>query len=108
MREAYPSREVAVVIVDVMESEEVVRGWAGRWGFQFPVLLDRDGRLTEQFAPEGVLPDLPRNQVPIASNLLLDRDGRIRFFSLLDTNNFDARLVALRARLDELLDRETR
>jgi hypothetical protein len=42
--------------------------------------------------------------VPIASNLIIDRDGVIRFYSLLDSAQFDARLVALRAKLDELLE----
>jgi hypothetical protein len=41
--------------------------------------------------------------VPIAANLVIDREGRIQFYTLLDSANFDARLVALRARLDELL-----
>ena len=86
-----------------MEGPPVAEAWAKRWKFTFPVLLDADGTATERYAPAGVLPDLPRNQVPIASNLIIDREGRIRFFSLLDSANFDARLVALRARLDELL-----
>jgi hypothetical protein len=50
-----------------------------------------------------VLPDLPRENVPIASNLLIDGKGIIRFYSLLDTTKFDAKLVALTARLRELL-----
>jgi hypothetical protein len=40
----------------------------------------------------------------IASNLIIDREGRIRFYSLLDSRNFDAKLVALTARLDALLE----
>ncbi len=86
-----------------MEVPETAASWAKKCKFTFPVLLDPDGTTTERFAPPGVLPDLPRNQVPIASNLIIDREGRIRFYSLLDSANFDARLVALRARLDELL-----
>jgi hypothetical protein len=49
------------------------------------------------------LPDLPRDQVPIASNLIIDKEGVIRFYSLLDSRNFDARLIALRKELDTLL-----
>jgi len=86
-----------------METKTLAEGWAKRWGFTFPVLLDPDGAATSSYAPAGVLPDLPRDQVPIASNLIIDREGKIRFFSLLDSAKFDARLVALRARLDELL-----
>jgi len=84
----------------------VAGGWAKGRGFSFPVLLDLDGKATEPYAPPGVLPDLPRNQVPIASNLIIDREGRIRFYSLLDSANFDAKLVALKAKLDEMLDAE--
>ena len=35
--------------------------------------------------------------------LIIDRKGVIRFYSLLDSANFDAKLIALRARLDEVL-----
>lgn len=66
-------------------------------------MLDLDGTVSASFAPEGVLPDLPRDQIPIASNLIIDREGKIHFYSLLDFRNFDAKLVALTARLDELL-----
>ena len=44
--------------------------------------------------------------MPIASNLIIDREGRIRFYSLLDAANFDAKLVDLKAKLDEILDAE--
>ena len=68
-------------------------------------LLDLDGKATEPYAPPGVLPDLPRNQVPIAANLIIDREGRIRFYSLLDSANFDAKLIQ-KAKLDEMPDAE--
>jgi len=87
-----------------METPAVAQAWANRWGFSFPVLLDPDGAATSPYAPADALPDLPRDQVPIASNLIIDDEGRIRFYSLLDSANFDARLVALQARLDELLE----
>ena len=70
------------------------------------MLLDLDGKVAESYAPEGVLPDLPRNQIPIASNLIIDPEGKIQFYSLLDSRNFDAKLIALTARLEELLAAE--
>lgn len=91
------------MVIDVMEAAELAAGWTSHNKLSCPVLLDPDGKVAESYAPPGVLPDLPRNQVPIASNLIIDREGRIRFYSLLDSVNFDARLVALQARLDELL-----
>lgn len=90
-------------MIDVKEGEEATRQYAERWGFTFPVLLDLDGSATAQYAPADVLPDLARSEVPIASNLIIDGDGIIRFYTLLDTNAFDAKLVALQARLEELL-----
>jgi hypothetical protein len=50
-----------------------------------------------------VLPDLSRAEVAIASNLIIDDRGKIRFFDLLDTTSFDAKLVKLHARLKQLL-----
>ena len=87
----------------MMETTEATRVYAERSGFTFPVLLDSDGKVSASYAPEGVLPDLPRDQVPIASNLIIDREGKIQFYTLLDTTSFDAKLVQLTERLDELL-----
>jgi peroxiredoxin len=106
LQQTYRDRGVQALIVDVMETPEVAKGWAERWKFSFPVLLDPDGTATSPWAPPDAVPDLPRDQVPIASNLIIDREGRIRFYSLLDSANFDAKLIALQARLDELLDAE--
>jgi hypothetical protein len=61
--------------------------------------------VTVRKAPPEALPDLPRDQVPIASNIIVDRDGRIAFYSLLDTRTFDPRLIALTARLEEEITR---
>ena len=85
------------------ESKATTARWVKQVKYTFPVLLDSDGKIATSYAPPGAQPDLSRDQVPIASNLILDRSGKIRFFSLLDTANFDAKLLALTARLDQLL-----
>ena len=90
-------------MIDVLETEQATRTYAERSKFTFPVLLDSDGAVSASYAPEGVLPDLPRDQVPIASNLIIDKEGKIRFYSLLDSANFDAKLIQLKERLDLLL-----
>ena len=77
--------------------------WVKQIKYTFPVLLDPDGKVSATYAPPGVQPDLARDQVPIASNLIIDRDGKVRFYSLLDSVHFDAKLLALTARLDQLL-----
>ena len=92
--------------IDVKETREKTREWIARAKFTFPVLLDADGKVAESYAPADVLPDMRRAQVPIASNLVIDREGKIRFFELLDSRNFDAKLVRLTARLEELLAAE--
>ncbi len=99
----YQDRGVQVLIVDVKESEETAGKWAESKKFTFPVLLDLDGKTADRYAPAGVQPDLPRDQVPIASNLIIDQNGKIQFFSLLDSANFDAKLIQLTTRLEELL-----
>lgn len=75
-----------------------------RFNFTFPVLLDSDGTISASYAPKDVLPDLTRDEVPLASNLIIDREGKIRFYSLLNTTNFDAKLVHVRQKLDELIN----
>jgi peroxiredoxin len=105
LHQKYRDRGVAVAIVDVKESKRKVTKMAKKFGFTFPVLLDADGSVASAFAPPpDVLPDLERDEVMIASNLIIDREGRIQFFSLLDSANFDAKLVKLQARLDQLLE----
>ncbi len=101
----YKDKGVQVLIVDVKERKSTVERMARKFGVAFPVLLDEDGAVAKRFAPpKSVQPDLGRDEVMIASNLVIDRGGRIRFFSLLDTARFDAKLVALRALLDGLLE----
>ncbi len=92
-------------MIDVLETEAGARKYAERSKFTFPVLHDADGAVSASYAPAGVLPDLPRDQVPIASNLIIDSEGRIVFYSLLGSVNFDAKLVALKAALEELLSK---
>ena len=104
LHKTYRDRGVQVLIVDIGESKRIVQRSAQKLGFTFPVLLDADGSAAKLYAPpKSVQPDLGRDEVMVASNLLIDRDGRIRFFSLLDSAAFDAKLTALRAVLDDLL-----
>jgi len=99
-------RGVTALVINVLETPETAAAWRKKLEWHIPVLLDTDGTVAESYAPEGVVPDLPRNQVPIAGNLIIDRDGVIRFYSLLDSRNFDAKLVALKERLGEILEAE--
>jgi peroxiredoxin len=98
---------VQVLIVNVKESQELAKSWAiDRHKFTFPVLLDLDGQVAATYAPPDVLPDLPRQEVPIASNLIIDQQGKIQFYTLLDSKNFDAKLIELTKRLEELMEKQ--
>ena len=98
----YKARNVQVFIIDVKESKEIAAKWAESRKFTFPILLDTVGKVSASYAPPDVLPDLARDEICIASNLLIDPEGKIQFFSLLDTKAFDAKLIALTKHLDEL------
>lgn len=103
LNEKYSDRNVQVLIIDVKEDQKVVKRAFKRFGFTFPVLLDSDGSVSASYAPEGVLPSLPRDEVPLASNIIIDKNGVFRFYSLLDSKNFDAELIHLQQTLDELI-----
>ena len=99
----YKDRGVQVFIVDVREEKELVERSFKRFNFSFPVLLDTEGKVSASYAPENVQPDLARHEVPLASNLIIDKEGNIRFYSLLNTTAFDAKLSKLKEKLNELL-----
>lgn len=100
----YRDRGVEVFIIDVKEDGALVEKAFSRFNFSFPVLLDTEGSVSAGYAPEGVQPSLARHEVPIASNLIIDTKGEIRFYSLLNTTAFDAKLTALQQKLDELIE----
>jgi peroxiredoxin len=100
----YSDRGVQVFIVDVKEDKELVEKSFSRFNFTFPVLLDTDGKVSASYAPADVQPYLERHEVPIASNLVIDKEGKIVFYSLLNTAAFDAKLTQLRQKLNELIN----
>ncbi|CAN5314450.1 hypothetical protein BH23BAC1_BH23BAC1_50420 [soil metagenome] len=104
LNQDYKDKNVKVLIIDVKEPKELVQAkLQDRFNLTFPVLLDPDGEVAASFAPDDVLPELARDEVMLASNILIDPEGKIQFLSLLDSKNFDAKLVGLKAKLDALL-----
>ena len=100
----YKDKNVAVLIIDVKEPKELIKEkLQDKYNFTFPILIDIDGKVAASFAPEDVLPELARDEIMLASNLLIDPQGKIQFMSLLDTKNFDVKLTHLKSKLDELL-----
>ena len=102
----YRDKNVEVLLIDVKEEKTTVQNLLSKFNFSFPVLLDPEGSVSAKYAPEGILPDLARDEVPIAANLIIDKEGKIRFYSLLNTANFDAKLNALKEKLNQLLASE--
>ncbi len=104
----YKKKNVQVFVIDVLEAKNlVVQKLRDKFNLTFPILLDEDGAVATRFAPTDALPDLKRDEVMLASNLIIDPDGKIQYMSLLDTHDFDATLVALRNKIDELLNDDT-
>jgi len=100
----YKDKNVEVLLIDVKESKALVaEKLKDKYKLSFPILLDFDGKVAASYAPKDVLPELDRDEVMLASNLLIDPDGNIKYMSLLDSKNFDAELIQLKKRLDELL-----
>jgi len=99
----YKQYDVQVFIIDVKEDKNLVTNSIQKFNLSFPILLDTDGMVSAQYAPAGVQPDLARDEVPLASNLIIDKEGKIRFYSLLNTTAFDAKLTKVKEKLDELL-----
>lgn len=100
----YKDQGVVVLIIDVKEPLELVQEkLQDKYNFSFPLLLDSEGLVAASYCPPEVLPDLERDEVMLASNLLIDAEGKIQFFSLLDSEGFDAKLIELKAKLDALL-----
>lgn len=100
----YKDRDVEVLVIDVKEPKALVdEKLKQRFAMQVPIVLDLDGAVAGSFAPIDVLPDLSRDEVMLASNIVIDPDGQIIFMSLLDTKNFDTELVEIKQLLDEVL-----
>ncbi|MGM5469427.1 peroxiredoxin family protein [Flavobacteriaceae bacterium LMO-SS05] len=100
----YKDHNVVVLLMDVKESRQLVQEkLMDKYELSFPIVLDIDGSAAASFAPKDILPDLARDEVMLASNILIDPEGNIQFMSLLDSKNFDAELKELKKRLDELL-----
>jgi peroxiredoxin len=99
----YASRGVKVVAVDVKETDDAYRQYLGRMAMPFPVLRDADGAVSTSYTPAKAQPGVvDRTQVVVTSKLVIDKHGKIRFFTLLDTQHFDAKLVHLRRVLDRV------
>jgi peroxiredoxin len=104
LAEAYRGRNVKVLAVDIKEGDAGYAKYMGRVAMPIPVLRDTTGEVVASFTPAHAQPDVrDRSTVLVTSNLVIDPEGRIRFFTMADTLHFDAELVHLRRTVDALL-----
>jgi peroxiredoxin len=104
LAEQYRGQNVKVMAVDIKESDEGYARYLDRVSMPIPVLRDRTGDVTLSYTPDRAQPAVKdRAAVLVTSNLVIDAQGRIRFFSMVDTANFDAELVFVRRAVDQLL-----
>ena len=104
LAEDYRAKNVKVLAVDIKEPDLGYRKYLDRVSLPFPVLRDATGDVALSFTPAHAQPDITdRATVIVTSNLVLDVEGRIRFFTMADTAHFDAKLVFARKEIDRLL-----
>jgi peroxiredoxin len=95
---------VRVLAVDIKENDAGYGKYVGRAKTPFPVLRDATGAVTALFTPPGAQPSIKdRATVLVTANVVVDPEGKIRFFTMVDTVHFDSRLVHARRVIDGLL-----
>jgi peroxiredoxin len=100
----YAGRGVRVIAIGIDEPEADYRAYVARMPMDMPILRDEGGATAIRYTPPGAQPEIEdRKKVLVTSNLVIDRRGRIRFFTMVDTVHFDARLVHVRRAVDQLL-----
>lgn len=66
--------------MDVKEPKELIEEkLRKKYNLTFPIMLDTDWKAAAAFAPKDVLPDLFRDEVMLASNILIDPEGKCWF-----------------------------
>jgi peroxiredoxin len=109
LAEDYRGKNVKVVAILVKEDEAGYRKYLGRVPTPFPVLHDTSAEVVGAFTPAKAQPEIKdRSLVLITSNLVIDPEGRVAFFTMADTLHFDAKLVHARRTIDGLLAKEGR
>jgi peroxiredoxin len=104
LADRYRGQNVKILAVDIKESDEAYAKYLARVPMPIPVLRDRTGDVVASYTPDRAQPDVKdRATVLVTSNLVVDAEGRIRFFTMVDTANFDAELVFVRRAVDDLL-----
>lgn len=103
LADEYGTKGVKFLAIDVNEEEPDYKLYLSRVAMPFPVLRDESGDVARSYAPSRAQPSFQdRSKVTVTSNLVIDAQGTIRFFGLVDTVSFDDRLVHVRRVIDRL------
>jgi peroxiredoxin len=106
LADEYAGKNVKVIAVDIKENDAGYAKYIGRVKMPFPVLRDASGDATAKFTPDHAQPAIKdRSGVLVTSNLVIGAEGKIAFFTMVDTVHFDSRLVHARRAIDRELAR---
>jgi peroxiredoxin len=106
--EDYKGKKVRVIAIGIDEPEADYRSYVARMPMGMPILRDEGGATAIRFTPPGAQPEIKdRKMVLVTSNLVIDPNGKIRFFTMVDTVHFDAELRGVRKTVDGLLGEST-
>lgn len=92
MQQRFARKGLVVWFVGVGEDPDDLHRFARELNLRSPVLLDPDGEAVAAFLPAVVRRSLAPGQLPVALNVLVDADGRIRYLALRDQPGFDPEL----------------
>lgn len=103
LHQKFKKQDAQFLVIDVAEKKKRVAKWAKRLKVSLPVLLDPKGKVAASYAPKDVKADLAREDVVVSASLIIDPEGKIRYFQLYSEEHPDSELSALEAKLKELL-----
>jgi peroxiredoxin len=104
LAEDYAPKGVRVILIGISEPAADFASYLARMPMPMPAVHDADGAVALKFTPPGAQPQFKdRSKAIVTSNLVIDRKGTIRFFTLADTVHFDAKLVHVRRAVDQML-----
>ena len=91
LAEDYAGKNVKVVAVDIKENDAGYQKYPGLREDAVPETRDATGEVTATFTPDHAQPAIKdRSTVLVTSNLVIDPQGKIVFFTMVDTVHFDA------------------
>jgi peroxiredoxin len=103
---SYAGKAIKFVAVDIQEDDAGYQKYLARTSMPMPVVRDLDGKVAESFVAPGAQPKVTkRSEVPIAGNVVVDKDGVINAIHFGDLAHYDAEMTITKKTVDALLSR---